>query len=216
MSEEVVLRPYLSAKAIHNAVSLTAHRVSMDYRNKNPVILVVLKGAFIFAADLVRELDFEYTVEFVCMKTYQGELSIYDPVVTGPFPDVTARHVLIIEDIVDTGKTLSALIAFSLKHSALSVKSCALLDKPSRRLMPLVSPDYKCFEIPDVFVVGYGLDLDEKFRGSRGLWTVDKKEEHTANRVVDEPIITVGGNWNDDSAHWRENENSFEMQLEPE
>jgi len=129
------------------------------------VLVAILKGAFIFMADLVRRLDFPLEVEFVRLSSYgQGkESSGRVQVLCDIYTEIRGRHVLVIEDIVDTGLTIAFLLDYLKKRQPASLKLCSLADKPSRRQIP-VSIDYLGFTVPDRFIVGYGTDWDERFR----------------------------------------------------
>jgi len=155
----------ISREQIAAAVSRLAAEISRDYRDRRPLLVAVLKGAFIFLADLVRLLDFPLEVEFIRLSSYgQGKKSSGKvKVVHGLGTEVRGRHVLVIEDIVDTGLTTSFLLDYLKKKKVASVRLCSLTDKPSRRQVP-VNIDYLGFTVPDRFLVGYGIDWDEKFR----------------------------------------------------
>jgi hypoxanthine phosphoribosyltransferase len=150
---------------IEAAVGRLAAAITGDYRGKNPILLGILKGSFIFMADLVRRLDFPLEVDFVRLASYgKGqETSGKIKVVQGLRTPVGGRHVLMVEDIVDTGLTISFLQDYLKKKNPASLRLCALTDKPSRRRVP-VAIDYLGFTVPDKFLVGYGLDCDEQFR----------------------------------------------------
>ena len=150
---------------IETAVKRLAAEIKKDYYDKQPILICVLKGSFMFMADLVRLLDFPLEVEFIRLSSYgRGrESSGKIKVMQGLRSEVKGRDVLIIEDIVDTGLTISFLLDYLRKKKPASLKLCALTDKPSRRQTP-VTIDYLGFTVPDKFLVGYGLDWDEKFR----------------------------------------------------
>lgn len=142
-----------------------AKKISEDYRDKECVMISVLKGSFIFYADLVREIDFHTTINFLRVSSY-GNGSKSSAEVTFKYPmdvDVSGKHVLVIEDIIDSGNTYVFLKKYFSEKGALSVSMCALLDKPERREVD-ISAEYVGFEIPNEFVVGYGLDFNEKYR----------------------------------------------------
>jgi len=147
------------------AVSRLAAEIGRDYQGKNPLLIGILKGSFVFMADLIRLLDFPLEVEFITLSSYgrgrstPGKLKL----VGGLSTEVEGRHVLVIEDIVDTGHTVSFLLGHLKKKKPASLRLCALTDKPSRRQVP-VDIDYLGFTVPDKFIVGYGIDWDEKFR----------------------------------------------------
>jgi len=128
-------------------------------------LIGILKGSFVFMADLVRSLDFPLEVEFIKLSSYgRGrESSGKVRVVKSLTSPVKGRDVLVVEDIVDTGITLSFLLDYLKKKKPASLRLCALTDKPSRRQVPLTI-DYLGFTVPDRFIVGYGIDWDEKFR----------------------------------------------------
>jgi hypoxanthine phosphoribosyltransferase len=153
-----------TADEIKKVISELAVKIKQDYQDKQPVLISILKGSFVFLADLVRELNMPLQVEFVKLSSYQGKKSSGKVnIVQGLKTPIRGRHVLIIEDIVDTGLTISALITYLQKKRPASIKVCALTDKPSRRQVP-VTIDYLGFTVPDKFIVGYGLDWDERYR----------------------------------------------------
>ncbi len=146
-------------------VKRLAAEISQDYHGKNPLLIGILKGSFVFMADLIRLLDFPLEVEFITLSSYgRGrESSGKIRVVKGLRAEVKGRDVLVIEDIVDTGRTISFLLDYLRKKKPASLKLCALTDKPSRRQIP-VNIDYLGLTVPNKFIVGYGIDWDEKFR----------------------------------------------------
>lgn len=150
---------------IQAKVQELAKRIKQDYRDKNPVLVCVLNGAFVFLADLMRHLDLTCTVDFVSWSSYGKDTSS-----SGVFrimkdleTNVESKHVLIVEDIIDTGLTLHYLLDTVRARRPASVKVVALLDKPSRRRIE-AKADYLGFQIPDAFVVGYGLDFAQRYR----------------------------------------------------
>ncbi len=171
------LEPLLTAGEIESAVARLAQEIRYDYHDKNPVVLGALKGCFIFMADLVRALDMPLEVEFMSLSSYgagRTETSGRIKVVQGLRRPVSDRHVLIVEDIVDTGITLDFVIRYLRRRRPASVRVCAMFDKAARRRVE-VPIDYLGFSVPDRFVVGYGLDFDERFRYLKGLYCL--KEE---------------------------------------
>lgn len=155
----------LTRQEIEVAVTRLAAEIRQDYQGKHPLLIGILKGSFMFMADLIRYLDFPLEVEFIRVSSYgrgrstPGEMKV----VHGLRSPVRGRDVLVIEDIVDTGLTISFLLDYLRKKRPASLKLCALTDKPSRRQIP-VTIDYLGFTVPDKFIVGYGIDWDEKFR----------------------------------------------------
>ena len=171
------LQPIFTAQEISSAVERLANEVRVDYYDKNPLLIGVLKGAFMFMADLIRYLDIPLEVEFVTMSSYgQGrtETSGKVKVVQGLCAPISGRHVLVVEDIVDVGQTLKFFVENLHAQNPASVKVCTLFDKPSRRQVH-VDIDYLGLTVPNVFVVGYGLDYDEKYRNLPGLYALSEK-----------------------------------------
>jgi len=150
---------------IKEAVTRLALQIGSDYAGCSLVAVGILKGAFIFMADLVRQLGVPLEVDFITISSYSSgtESSRCLSVLQGLTVDVRDKDVLVVEDIVDTGHTVAYVVQHVLEHGARSARVCALADKPSRREIP-VRIDYLGFTVPDRFIVGYGLDFDNKFR----------------------------------------------------
>jgi len=165
MSSQPKLHTLFRRDEIEATVKRLAAEIREDYYGKYPLLIGVLKGSFMFMADLIRLLDFPLEVDFMRLSSYgRGRQSSGRiKVVQGLHSEVKGRDVLVIEDIVDTGLTTSFLLDYLRKKKPTSLKLCALTDKPSRRRIP-VTIDYLGFTVPDKFLVGYGLDWDEKFR----------------------------------------------------
>ena len=165
MSSQSEPQVLFSRQEIEAVVKKLAAEISEYYRDKNPLVVGILKGSFIFMADLVRILDFPLEVDFIRLSSYgqgkesSGEVKVVQELST----DITGRDVLVVEDIVDTGRSVAFLIDYLIKGEPASLRLCVLTDKPSRRQVP-VNIDYKGFTVPDRFLVGYGLDWDEKYR----------------------------------------------------
>lgn len=166
------LEPLITEQEIEQAVDRLANQINQDYRDKFPVLVAILKGSFIFLSDLVRRLKFPLHIEFVCLSSYQGTTTT-GKVRMGLPPQMSlkGRDVLIVEDIVDTGITINYLIDYLRKKKPASIRLCALLDKPQRRQVP-VKIDYLGFSVPDKFVVGYGLDWEERYRELSCIYVV--------------------------------------------
>jgi len=158
-------RVLFARQEIAVAVSGLAAEIRKDYRGKQPLLIGVLKGSFVFMADLIRLLDFPLEVDFIGLSSYgrgrstPGELKV----VQGLRSEIRGRDVLVLEDIVDTGHTTAFLLDYLQKRNPASLRLCSLTDKPSRREVP-VTIDYLGFTVPNKFIVGYGIDWDEKFR----------------------------------------------------
>jgi hypoxanthine phosphoribosyltransferase len=154
----------LTRSQIASGVSKIAQEISKSYANDRPIVISLLVGAFVFCADLVREIGGDCLIEFIKAKSYQGSNSSGNVIISGlDALHLENKSVLLVEDIIDTGLTLNAVLQQILAKKPKSVKVATLLDKPSRRKVNL-KPDYVCFSIPDHFVVGYGLDYDNKYR----------------------------------------------------
>ena len=137
-----------------------------EYKDKNPVVVGVLKGVVIFYADMIRAMEFPCEMDFMCVSSYHGTQSTGRTQVSKDLAvDIYGRHVLILEDIFDTGNSLEFIVGHLKNKGALSLKICTLLDKPDRRKPGVtVKADWTGFTIPNEFVVGYGLDFNEKYR----------------------------------------------------
>jgi hypoxanthine phosphoribosyltransferase len=165
MSSRAEPRVLFHRQEIEAAVRRLASEISRDYRYRNPLLLGILTGSFVFLADLIRHLDFPLEVDFIGLSSYgrgtqsSGKIKV----VKGLYAPVRDRNVLVVEDIVDTGLTTAFLTDYLQRQKPASVKICALTDKPSRRKVP-VNIDYLGFSVPNKFLVGYGLDANQKFR----------------------------------------------------
>jgi len=148
---------------IRNRTRTIANFISEDYESIDDIVLLcVLKGSVNFFSDLSLMLDIDVEYEFVGLSSYEGTASTGDIKLTTKLPDIKGKNVIIVEDIVDTGRSIEYLKKL-IEPDAADVKVCTLLNKPSRREVN-VEPDYTVFEIDDLFVVGYGLDYNEKYR----------------------------------------------------
>ena len=165
MDSEAKLHTLFTRQEIEAAVSRLASEITRDYHDKHPILIGILKVSFMFMADLIRHLDFPLEVEFTRLSSYGGssQTSGKVKVVQGLSSVIKGRDVLVIEDIVDTGLTTSFLLNYLQKKKPASLRLCSLTDKPSRRQVT-VAIDYLGFTVPNKFLVGYGLDYDEKFR----------------------------------------------------
>jgi len=168
------LKILISRDEIAKAVDRLAHEIKRDYQGKQPLLIGILQGSFVFMADLIRQLDLPLELEFVRLSSYgtARESSGKVRVIQGVKMPVKGRDVLVVEDIVDTGITISFLLDYLKRKKPASLKLCVLTDKPSRRRVP-VSIDYRGFTMPDKFIVGYGLDCDEKFRNLPYIYTLE-------------------------------------------
>jgi len=155
----------LTQEQLAEKVRAMGSAISKDFAGKNPLFVGILKGCFVFMADLFRAVDIPCQCEFMAVSSYGGG-SVSSGSIEIKYDlkaDITDRHVIIVEDILDSGQTLYSLLELLEKRSPASLTIAALLDKPSRRKAP-VKAKYTGFEIPDSFVVGFGLDYNEKYR----------------------------------------------------
>lgn len=165
LSEHEIKKVLFSAEEIKTRVAELGKILTEDYKNKNPLLICPLKGSIMFFSDIVREIKIPCEIDFMTVSSYNsntvssGEIKI----LKDPTENINGRHVLIIEDIIDTGLTLYNLKKMLSGRNPESLKICTLLDKPSRRIAD-IKGDYCGFVIPDKFVVGYGMDLNEKYR----------------------------------------------------
>jgi len=163
----------LPEKKILQRVQELGHQITYDYQGQDFLLICVLKGALVFLADLMRSIDANPDLDFVQISSYgdRTESSGNIEFRREHTIDVSGRNVIIVDDIIDTGLTLSCLKEYLLSKKPLSLRTCVLLSKPDRRKIQL-DVDYIGFEIPDEFVVGYGLDFNEKYRGLRHIVTL--------------------------------------------
>ena len=169
----------INEKELETINAQLAEKINADYadQTKPLIVIVILKGSLIFASDLVRKINLPLEIEFMKVSSYgagtknSGEIKVHLDLMR---ENLEQYNILIIEDIVDSGRTLSRLTQLLRNRNANSVKTCTLLDKPSRREVPF-TPDYCGTTIPDEFVVGYGLDFDEKYRNLPYIGILDPK-----------------------------------------
>ena len=152
-------------REIEEAVARIAREIDRDYRDTRPLLIGLLQGSFVFLADLIRQLEIAVEVDFVRLSSYGSGMESSGAVreVHGLEKEITGRDVLIVEDIVDTGITLRRFINILRRRNPASVRLCALIDKTARREADVVL-DYTGFQVDDEFVVGYGIDCNERYR----------------------------------------------------
>ncbi len=162
---EKIEKILFTEERLKEKVSLLGDDLTTEYSGKNPLFICILKGAVVFFSDLIREVKCPLEIGFFRAASYVGTNSSGKvDVDESTLPDIKGRDVVLVEDIVDTARTLSALKEIFLRHEPKSLKIACLLDKPSRREVNGFKADYRCFEIEDLFVVGYGLDYEQQFR----------------------------------------------------
>lgn len=164
--ESAIAKVLLSEEQIKARIREMAEVLNREYADKNPLVVGVLKGVVIFYADMIREFKFPCQMDFMWISSYAGTTSTGQMIVKKDVSaDITGRHVLILEDIFDTGRSLDFTYHHLMSKNPASVKICTLLDKPERRDPAVtVTADYTGFVIPNEFVVGYGLDFNEHYR----------------------------------------------------
>ncbi|MCH8009225.1 MAG: hypoxanthine phosphoribosyltransferase [Chloroflexi bacterium] len=153
----------ISAAELERRVRELGAEISRDYRDREPLLIGVLRGAACFMSDLMRHISLPLTTDYMAISSYDGEQGGAVQITKDLVEPITGRDVIVVEDIVDTGMTLNTLLETLHSRNPASLAVCSLLDKPARRL-PKVPIDYCGFVVPDEFVVGYGLDFRQKFR----------------------------------------------------
>ena len=183
--KEDILDIIFPAEEIQKRVKELGAQITQDYAGKSPLMIGVLKGCFVFLADLVRCIDLDCEIRFLSVTSYG-----FSSVTSGKAKidknidfEIAGRDVILIEDILDSGVTLTALRDFIGEHGPSSLKICAFLDKPARRRLPIIA-DYLGFECPDEFIIGYGLDYAEHYRGLPCIASL-KPEVYMEKEVID-------------------------------
>ncbi len=164
--EKNIQKVLISEEQLQTKIQEMANRISCEYAGKDPIFVGVLKGVVMFFGDFVKRITVPCQIDFMCISSYEGTSSTGKMVVKKDISaDIKGRHVVILEDIFDTGNSLEFTYHYLLSKEPASLKICTLLDKPERRNPAVtVKPDYTGFVIPNEFVVGYGLDFNEHYR----------------------------------------------------
>ena len=161
---KAIERILYSTEEIEAAVSKIGKEISRDFEGKDPIFVGVLKGCFIFMADLMRHVDIDCSMDFMAVSYYSGTNSTGAVKINKDLSeDIGGRHLILVEDILDSGVTLNYLKNYLTVRKPASINIVTLMDKPARRKAPIYA-DYSCFQVPDAFVVGYGLDYNERYR----------------------------------------------------
>jgi hypoxanthine phosphoribosyltransferase len=181
-----------TAGQIQDRVRDLGGAITRDYAGRDPVLISVLKGAATFHADLLRAVDLETKVDFMSISSYGAGSSGVVRIVKDLDDDILDQHVILVEDIVDTGLTLSYLLGTLREREPASLEVCALLDKSARRIAPL-EIRYRGFTCPDRFVLGYGLDYEQRYRNMPFIVTVDDMEGLEADPLALVPLIGSAG-----------------------
>ena len=165
MLEKDIQEVLFSQQQLEERVDQIAQEITRDYAGKEIVLISVLRGSFVFMADLCRRIDLPCTIDFMSVSSYgSGTSSTGQVQITKDLSgDISGKYILVVEDILDSGNTLSYLLKLLEQRKPASIRLCTLLDKPERRVKP-VEVHYSGFTIPDAFVVGYGLDYAEHYR----------------------------------------------------
>ena len=162
--EHDIERVLIPAEEIERHVAEVGRKISEDFKGKDPVFVGVLKGCFIFMADLMRHVTIHCSVDFMAVSSYAGTTSTGAVKILKDLKsDIEGRHLILVEDILDSGVTLNYLKNYLMVRKPASITVATLMDKPARRKADIYA-DYSCFEVPDEFVVGYGLDYNERYR----------------------------------------------------
>lgn len=157
-------RVLLTEEQIRNRIKEVGQQLAEEYDGKCPIFVGILKGVVVFFSDMVRAIPIDCQFDFMCVSSYDGtETTGVIKVKKDLSADITGRHVVILEDIIDSGLTLKHTVDYLKSKNPASLKICTFLDKPERRIASLEA-DYVCFTIPNEFEVGYGLDFDESYR----------------------------------------------------
>ena len=163
--ERMIQEVLISEQQLQQRIDELGKILTEEYADKNPIVVGVLKGVVVFYADMIRKIQIPCQMDFMWISSYEGTESVKMVVKRDLSQDVTGRHVLILEDIFDTGNSLQFVYNHIMAKEPASLKICTLLDKPEgRRPGVTVTADYTGFKIPNAFVVGYGLDYNEQYR----------------------------------------------------
>ena len=172
------IRVLLSEEEVNARINEVAAQINADYAGKPIHLICILKGGVFFTSELAKRLSMPVSLDFMSVSSYGGgtESSGVVKIVKDLDEPLDGKDVLIVEDIIDSGRTLSYLIEILEKRNPNGIKLCTLLDKPERRVKKQVKVDYTCFTIPDEFVVGYGLDYDQKYRNLPYIGVVELEQ----------------------------------------
>ena len=179
MSETI--RQLISEEDVDRKIREIGEQISRDYEGRQVHLICVLKGGVFFTCELAKRINVPVSLDFMSVSSYGDDTSSSGVVriVKDLDESIEGKDVLIVEDIIDSGRTLSYLIEVLKQRKPSSLRLCTLLDKPERRVKKQVKVDYTCFTIPDEFVVGYGLDYDQKYRNLPYIGVVEQDQEET-------------------------------------
>ena len=173
------IRVLLTEEEVDARIGEIAAQISKDYEGQEIHLICILKGGVFFTCELAKRLSVPVTMDFMSVSSYGSgtESSGIVKLVKDLDESLEGKHVLIVEDIIDSGRTLAYLIEVLKQRQPADIRLCTLLDKPERRVKKQVKVDYVCFTIPDEFVVGYGLDYDQKYRNLPYIGVVEQERE---------------------------------------
>lgn len=176
------IRVLLTEEEVDRRIGEIAEQISKDYAGQEVHLICILKGGVFFTCELAKRLTVPVTMDFMSVSSYGGgtESSGIVKLVKDLDESLEGKNVLIVEDIIDSGRTLAYLIDVLKQRKPAQIRLCTLLDKPERRVKKQVKVDYVCFTIPDEFVVGYGLDYDQKYRNLPYIGVVEQDETTSA------------------------------------
>ena len=175
------IRVLLPEEDVNKRISEVAEQISKDYEGKQIHLICILKGGVFFTCELAKRITVPVTMDFMSVSSYGDDTKSSGVVriVKDLDESLADKEVLIVEDIIDSGRTLAYLIEVLKQRGPKDIHLCTLLDKPERRVKKQVKVDYTCFTIPDEFVVGYGLDYDQKYRNLPYIGVVEQDQEET-------------------------------------
>ncbi len=173
---EEKIRVLISEEDVNKKINEVASRISRDYEGKQVHLICILKGGVFFTCELAKRLTIPVSLDFMSVSSYGAgtKSSGVVKIIKDLDEPLEGKHVVIVEDIIDSGRTLSYLLEILKKRGPKDIRLCTLLDKPERRVKKQVKVDYTCFTIPDEFVVGYGLDYDQKYRNLPYIGVVEQ------------------------------------------
>ena len=175
------IRVLLTEEEVNKKISEVAAQINKDYEGKEVHLICILKGGVFFTCELAKRLTIPVSLDFMSVSSYGSDTksSGVVKIIKDLDEPLEGKNVIIVEDIIDSGRTLAYLIEVLKQRNPKNIELCTLLDKPERRVKKQVKVDYTCFTIPDEFVVGYGLDYDQKYRNLPYIGVVEQDQEET-------------------------------------
>ena len=167
------IKVLIDEEKLEKRVKELAKEIEEDYKDKEINLICILKGSIMLTCDLAKNINRNVTIDFLRVSSYENDKSKTISFVKGLLPDIKGKDIILIEDIIDSGKTMNFLVPLLSKMKPNSIKVCTLLDKPSRRTIPFEA-DYVGFTIEDKFVLGYGMDYNQKYRNLKFIGYIEK------------------------------------------